>query len=134
MVYAETCYCIYEKEYNKFLNLKTLINTDKYTFFHFQYFKTNGNMHSFKLYLVRSSNLRLCSGLFRVGILARPHVIDPLLFLWAHNFHLKLTITCPLGCACIHNEVKLSYGKLFTMSHFCPPNYQNIGTELHVLN
>ena len=68
----------------------------------------------------------------RVGILARLHVIDPLFFLWMHKYHLKLTITRPLGRACIHNGVKISYGKSLTMSHFCPPNYQNI--ELHVLN
>ena len=68
----------------------------------------------------------------RVGILARLRVIDPLFFLWTHKFQLKLTITRPLGRACIHNGVKISHGKSLTMSLFCPPNYHNI--ELHVLN
>ena len=68
----------------------------------------------------------------RVGILARLRIIDPLFFLWTYKFQLKLTITRPLGQACIHNGVKISHGKSLTMSHFCPPNYQNI--ESHVLN
>ena len=67
-----------------------------------------------------------------VDILARLRVIDPLFFLWTHKFQLKLTITHPLGCACIHNGVKMSHEKSLTVSHFCPLNYQNI--ELHVLN
>ena len=70
--------------------------------------------------------------LYRVGILARLRVIDPLFFLWTHKFQLHLTVTRPLGRACIHNGVKISHGKSLTMSHFCPPNYQNI--ELNVLN
>ena len=56
--------------------------------------------------------------------------IDPLLFLWTHKFQLKLTITRPLGRACIHNGVNISHGKSLAMSHFCLPNYQ----ELHALN
>ena len=44
----------------------------------------------------------------RVGILARLRVIDPSFFLWTHKFKLKLTITRPLGRACIHNGVKIS--------------------------
>ena len=68
----------------------------------------------------------------RVGILARLRIIDPLFFLWTHKFQLKLTITRPHGRACIHSGVKISNGKSLTISHFCPPNYQNI--ELHVLN
>ena len=70
--------------------------------------------------------------LSRVGILVRLRVIDPLFFLWTHKFQLKLTITCPLGRTCIHNGVQISHGKFLSMSHFCPPNYQNI--ELHILN
>ena len=66
------------------------------------------------------------------GILARLRVIDPLFFLWTHKFQLKLTITRPLGRAYIHNGVKISHAKSLKMSHFCPPNYQNI--ELRVLN
>ena len=62
----------------------------------------------------------------------RLRVIDPLFFLRTHRFQLKLTITRPLGRACIHNGVKISHGKSLAMSHFCPPNYQNI--ELHALN
>ena len=69
---------------------------------------------------------------YRVGIIARLHIIDPLFFLWTHKFQLKLTITRPLGRACIHNGVKIYHGKSLTISHFCPANYQNI--ELHVLN
>ena len=42
----------------------------------------------------------------RVGILARLHVIDSVFFLWTHKFQLKLTITRPLGHACIHNGVQ----------------------------
>ena len=68
----------------------------------------------------------------RVGILAHLRVIDPLFYLWMHKFQLKLANTRPLGRPCIHNGVKISHGKSLTMSHFCPPNYQNI--ELHVLN
>ena len=64
----------------------------------------------------------------RVGILARLRVIDPLFFLWTYTFQLKLTITRPLGRAYILNGVKISNGKSLTMSHFCPPNYQNIET------
>ena len=60
--------------------------------------------------------------LFRVGVLARLRVIDSLFFLWTHKFQLKLTITRPLGRACIHNGVRISHGKSLTMSHFCPPN------------
>ena len=61
----------------------------------------------------------------RVGILACLRVIDPIFFLWTRKFQLKLTITRPLGRACIHNGVKISHGKSLTMSHFCPPNYPN---------
>ena len=75
---------------------------------------------------------RIQGMLIRVGILARLRIIDPLFFLWTHRFQLQLTITRPLGRACIHNGVKISHGKSLTMSHFCPPNNQNI--ELHVLN
>ena len=64
----------------------------------------------------------------RVGILAHLHVIDPLFCLWMHKFQLRLNITCPLGCACIHNGVKLSHGKSLTMSHFCPPHLCKLRT------
>ena len=46
----------------------------------------------------------------RVGILARLCIIDPSFFPWTHKFQLKLTITHPLGCACIHN-LKVKYPK-----------------------
>ena len=67
----------------------------------------------------------------RVSILARLRVIEPLFFLWTHKLQLKLTITCPLGRARIHNGGKIPHGKSLTMSHFCS-NYQNI--ELNALN
>ena len=54
----------------------------------------------------------------RIGLFARLRVIDPLFFLWTHKFQLKLTITRPLGRACIHNGVKISHGKSLTMSIF----------------
>ena len=66
----------------------------------------------------------------RVGILARLRIIHPLFFLWEHKFQLKLTITRPLGRVCMHNGVKVSHEKSLTVSHFCPPNYQNV--ELNV--
>ena len=72
-----------------------------------------------------STHTRWCWHLCRVGILARLRVIDPLFFLWTHKFQLQLTITRPLGRACIHNGVNISHGKSLAMSHFCPPNYQN---------
>ena len=61
---------------------------------------------------------KLASLFSRVGILARLRVTDPLFFLWMHKFQLKLTITRPLGRACIHNGVKISHEKSLKMSQF----------------
>ena len=54
-------------------------------------------------------------------------------FLWTPNFQLKLTIMRPLGRACIHIGVKISHEKSLTVSHFCPPNYQNIELKAYSL-
>ena len=50
--------------------------------------------------------------------LAFLRVCVPLYFLCTHKFQLMLTITRPLGRACIHNGLEISHGKSLTMSYF----------------
>ena len=58
-----------------------------------------------------------------VGILARLRCHRPFIFLWTHNFQLRLTITRPLGRTCIHNGLKISQWKIIDNVPFFPPNY-----------